>query len=79
MVEEYHGEWLDDDLAFRRAFPGVPEAEIEEAKARLKRYARLVWRIHERITEDPAEYGRFKKRLEEEQRRGDESESSSPW
>jgi hypothetical protein len=68
-VVEYnddYGKWLDDDLAFRKAFPKVPESEIEGAKARIKRYVILVYRIYDRITEDPVLYERFKKRLEEE-------------
>jgi hypothetical protein len=68
-VVEYnddYGEWLDDDLAFRKAFRGVPESKIEETKARIKRYVMLVYRIYDRITEDPVLYERFKQRLEEE-------------
>lgn len=76
MLEDNYGEWLDEDLAFRRAFPKVPEREIEEAKERVKRYALLVWRIYKRITEDPVEYERFRKRLEELGQA--DSESSSP-
>jgi len=69
-----YGKWLDDDLAFRKAFPRVPESEIEEAKERIKRYVILVYRIYERITEDPVLYERFKQRLEEE-RQNDKNES----
>jgi len=52
-------------LTIRDAFPSLPEAKEAEAEARLTRYVALVYRIYERIREDPETYAFFQRRLTE--------------
>ena len=52
-------------LTIREAFPALPEGKEAEAKARLARYVALVYRIYERIREDPEKYAAFQQRLTE--------------
>ena len=52
-------------LTIREAFPALPEGMEAEAEARLARYAALVYRIYERIREDPEKYAAFQQRLTE--------------
>lgn len=52
-------------LTIRDAFPALPEDEEAEAEARLTRYVALVYRIYERIREDPEKYAAFHQRLTE--------------
>jgi ASC-1-like (ASCH) protein len=68
MVEENDNEWTEEDLEFRKAFRNIPLHKIKEARARLERYVRLVYRIYEDIREDPEKYAEFQKRLEEIQK-----------
>lgn len=65
MVEENDNEWTEEDLEFRKAFRNIPLHKIKEARARLDRYVKLVYRIYESIREDPEKYAEFQKRLEE--------------
>jgi hypothetical protein len=65
MVEDNDHEWTEKDLEFRKAFRNIPLHKIKEARARLDRYVRLVYRIYESIREDPVRYEEFQKRLEE--------------
>ena len=52
-------------LTIREAFPALPEEKVKEAEARVDRYVALVYRIYERIREDPEQYDSFKLRLTE--------------
>lgn len=52
-------------LTIREAFPALPEGKEAEAEARLARYVALVYRIYERIREDPEKYAAFQQRLTE--------------
>jgi len=52
-------------ITIREAFPALPEAKATEAEARVARYVALVYRIYERIREDPEKYAAFKLRLTE--------------
>lgn len=65
MVEDNDHEWTEEDLEFRKAFRNIPLHRIQEARARLERYVKLVYRIYESIREDPEKYVEFQKRLEE--------------
>lgn len=64
MQDDNHA-WTEDDLEFRRVFRNIPLDEIKEARASAERYAEIVWQIYDRIRNDPVEYEKLKKRLEE--------------
>lgn len=52
-------------LSIREAFPALPEGKEAEAEARLARYLALVYRLYERIHDDPRTYTVFQRRLTE--------------
>lgn len=52
-------------ITIREAFPELPEEKEAEAEACLARYLALVYRLYERIREDPRTYAAFQRRLTE--------------
>lgn len=52
-------------ITIREAFPALPEGMDAEAEARLARYLALVYRLYERIRDDPRTYAVFQQRLTE--------------
>lgn len=45
---------------FRKLYPHLTDEELIEAQNNFDDYLEVVWRIYERIRNDPAEYKKFK-------------------
>ena len=64
----HHPSQEDESLAmFRRLHPELNEEELVEAKERFDAYADLVWRIYERVRQDPKEYRKLQQLLAEQE------------
>ncbi len=46
--------------AIRDLYPQLSDAELQQAEENLDRYIALVWRIYERVQQDPEAYAAFK-------------------